>query len=301
MKETKVHPELTSESHPILLGQPGPPSGPSFVPDVSVIMSEGYGYQFTSAIIATLMIVDVVLLVRIRYGDAVITHMTTRPYVAAFCLLGAMQLYILCSVVIMLAKPELMVKVWSHQKLDSFYEKFSASVLTILASLKYFLSICFILLRAFEHKILSFFITYQSKYRVESLDIQKENYQSLEKKFELLHFYGGILMGIPFVVIQILHYFHLSSPYMNLPVFFYLIYALVFALSYYIDAELTLMYKMWKFHRVEFKKHFSQMVRLFVGTVFSMIWLLFVQVFIFYLITCFDALGAEDVAMYDYT
>ena len=73
--------------------------------------------------------------------------------------------------------------------------------MTILASLKYYLTICFILLRAFEHKILNFFITYQSKYRVETLDINKENYQNLEKKFELAHFYGGIVMGIPFVVI----------------------------------------------------------------------------------------------------
>ena len=163
MEEIKVHPELSSVPPPIPVGPPGPPDVPSFAPNVSDIMSEGYGYQFTSAIIATLMIVDVVLLVRIRYGDAVITHMTTRPYVVAFYLLGAMQMDILCTVVIMLAEPELMVKVWSHQKLDSFSEQFSTSLLTILASLKYFLTICFILLRAFESKILSFFIVYQSK------------------------------------------------------------------------------------------------------------------------------------------
>ena len=102
MKETKVDPEFSSVPPPIPVGPPGPPSG-SFVPNVSDIMSEGYGYQFTSAIIATLMIVDVVLLVRIRYGDAIITHMTTRPYVVAFYLLGAMQMDIVCNIVIMLA------------------------------------------------------------------------------------------------------------------------------------------------------------------------------------------------------
>ena len=42
-------------------------------------------------------------------------------------------------------------------------------------------------------------------------------------------------------------------------------------------------------------------MRLFVGTVFSMIWLLLVQVFIFYLITCLDAIGDNDMAMHDYT
>ena len=49
------------------------------------------------------MIVDVVLIVRIRYGNAVITHLTTRPYIVAFYVLGAMQLEILCTVVIIIA------------------------------------------------------------------------------------------------------------------------------------------------------------------------------------------------------
>ena len=117
----------------------------------------------------------------------------------------------------------------------------------------------------------------------------------------MFHFYGGIVIGIPLIVIQILHYFHSDNPYKNLMVFFYLIFTLVFALSYYIDAELTMMFNMWKYHRVEFQKHFPQKVRLFVATVFSMIWLLLVQVFIFYLITCLDAVGDGDMAMHDYT
>ena len=85
------------------MGPPGAPSEPSFLPNVSEILSGGYGYQFTSAIIGTLMIVDVVLIVRIRYGNAVITHLTIRPYIVAFYVLGAMQLEILCTIVIITA------------------------------------------------------------------------------------------------------------------------------------------------------------------------------------------------------
>ena len=61
------------------------------------------------------MIVDVVLLVRIKYGDAVITHMTTRPYLAAFYLLGAMQLDILCTVIIIFVEPDLLMKIWNYK------------------------------------------------------------------------------------------------------------------------------------------------------------------------------------------
>ena len=108
MEESYDNPESTSEP-PFPPRPPGPPGPqPSFLPSVKAIMSEGYGYQFTSAIIATLMIVDIVLLVRIRYGDALITHLTTRPYEVAFYLLVAMQLDILCTVVIILAEPELL-------------------------------------------------------------------------------------------------------------------------------------------------------------------------------------------------
>ena len=133
------------------------------------------------------------------------------------------------------------------------------------------------------------------------MDIHKENYQNLEKKLEKAHFYLGIVIGIPFIVSYILIYFHLPLTYKNLFVFAYVVFTLVFALGYYIDAELTLMFNMWKFHRVEFNKHFGQMVRLFVGTVFSMIWLLAVQIFIFYLMTCLDALVGKDHAMFEYS
>ena len=43
--------------------------------------------------------------------------------------------------------------------------------------------------------------SFKSNYRLESLDINKEKYQSLEKKFELMHFYGVIVIAIPLVVI----------------------------------------------------------------------------------------------------
>ena len=110
----------------------------------------------------------------------------------------------------------------------------------------------------------------------------------------------GVGVGIPLIVIQILHYVHsIDFTYKPLIIFSYLIFALVFALGYYIDAELTLMYNMWKFHRVEFKKHFWQMVRLFVATVFSMVWLLVVQIYIFYLMTCLNGMGGGDYAMFD--
>ena len=69
---------------------PGTPGREPYLPNVRDIISEGYGYQFTSSIIFALMILDVVLLVRIKYGDAVITHLTTRPYKVAFYLLVSM-------------------------------------------------------------------------------------------------------------------------------------------------------------------------------------------------------------------
>ena len=54
--------------------------------------------------------------------------------------------------------------------------------------------------RTFEHGILSSFISYQKNLRIENLDIAKEKYQKIEKRYSFICKGGIILLLTPNLV-----------------------------------------------------------------------------------------------------
>ena len=74
----------------------------------------------------------------------------------------------------------------------------------------YFMTI-FVLTRAFEHKLLNFFIIYQQNFRLESLNVAKDKYQKLELKFAKLHKAICIGIAIPYIIFLIFRIYYDKS------------------------------------------------------------------------------------------
>ena len=69
-------------------------------PGVYSHLMEGYGFYMTLSFIITTLVFDIFLLVRIRYGDAVVTHLTTWPYKISLILLIVMLVDTVVTIVI---------------------------------------------------------------------------------------------------------------------------------------------------------------------------------------------------------
>ena len=58
-----------------------------------------YGIEFIIAVVTTALIFNIILLVRIKYGDATITHITTVPYKISMILLIDILLITICALI----------------------------------------------------------------------------------------------------------------------------------------------------------------------------------------------------------
>ena len=152
-------------------------------PGVYVHLMDGYGYYITLAFIITTLVFDILLLVRIKYGDAAVTHLTTWPYTISLILLNVMLIDTALTIVIFQQQPELIIQIMKFEHLDSVLKRLSAYFMRSMGIAEYFCMIIFVLTRAFEHKLLNFFIIYQQHFRLESLNVAKDKYQRLELKF----------------------------------------------------------------------------------------------------------------------
>ncbi len=50
-------------------------------------LAQDFALEFAFALVVTAIIINIILLTRIRYGDALITHLTRRPYYVTLALL----------------------------------------------------------------------------------------------------------------------------------------------------------------------------------------------------------------------
>lgn len=73
----------------------------------------------------------------------------------------------------------------------------------------------------------------------------------------------------------------------------------VFVMSYYQYNVLSLLMNMYKFHRIEFKKHFCKMIRLFIFTEFALLWMCAVELCLLYEFLCTKAYLKDNLAMFD--
>ena len=135
-------------------------------PFAYVHIMDGYGFYITLSFIITALIFNIFLLVRIKYGDAVVTHLTLWPYRISLILLILMLVDTSISIVIFKEQQTLIIKILEFKKLQGISEEFSTYFMRFMGILEYLMMLIFVLTRAFEHRLLNFFIIYQNKFRL---------------------------------------------------------------------------------------------------------------------------------------
>ena len=126
-----------------------------------------------------------------------ITRITTRPYKIALmiimvCLCDFGVQLVTCNVIcggdLDVFKEYIFTNLW--------YSKFEF----VAISARYMFYYCFVLSRIYEHSILLLFITFQHSFRLQNLDIARDKYQKLERKFANVFFGLCVGFNIPIVI-----------------------------------------------------------------------------------------------------
>mgnify|MGYP007118472759 CR=1 FL=1 len=134
----------------------------------------------TFAMVVLALVVNLTLLVRIRFGEMMVTHLSLHPYIVSFCLLLAM----LVEISVLLFLSELTYR----DDLDALVDQMIFpgnslnSVFSGLTDLKFMLLLVFILTRAHEQEALMVFIYFQRSFRLENLIVARDSYVKLEKR-----------------------------------------------------------------------------------------------------------------------
>ena len=99
------------------------------------------------------LLINVGLLIRIRYGREVITNLTYRPYIVSLALLIVMFAQILCSEIGIVIHGE--IPDYDEDGAVLYYS------ISIISSIKYILVVTLIMVRGFENAALSNFVCFQ--------------------------------------------------------------------------------------------------------------------------------------------
>ena len=221
---------------------------------------------------------NITLLVKIKYGNALVTHLTCLPYYLTLALLILM-----------------LVNHASYLTLSTYFESHPDKkeepaqilfyCLTTASIIKYALMVTLILLRAFENELLLVFIFFQKNLRLESLDVARDTYRNLEKKMTrgLIGCYAVVMMPM---LIQIVGQF--TSKYIQISIYLTVYYAclLTMAIAGYTSSSISLIANMRRSHRMAFNSHIKSLVALFVATLMSVFFYLGLQFYIIRYVAC---------------
>ena len=129
-----------------------------------------YGFEAAFAIVMTALLVNLVLLVNIHYGDMDITHNSKRPYIISMFLMG---------VSLMEISFWLIVANKRGSNLDSIVEDVSNDytlqlMIYLPGNVKFSLAIMYMMSRIYDRFTLHFFVRIQKNLAVENLDLVKD-------------------------------------------------------------------------------------------------------------------------------
>ena len=132
-----------------------------------------------------------VLIVKINYGDMVITHITLRPYKIGLMIITCFLVYF----VLLLSLQNLGTK----EDVLSYLVDYDIYFIIgwTLVGLKYSLFLIFILARIFEHATLLIFIDFQQALSLQNLEIARDKYKSIEKFFQRSFYVSCIVVSVP--------------------------------------------------------------------------------------------------------
>ena len=127
--------------------------------------SETYYREMNISLIIFGLLINISILVRIKYGVDVITHFTYKPYIVTLFLLILMLAQELCDEITVILTGK---QVWIE---DDFLKdhKFLHAILYIVALNKKILFLALIGIRSLENQSLTAFVCFQRKYRLETL------------------------------------------------------------------------------------------------------------------------------------
>ena len=258
-----------------------------------------YGFELAFAIIVTVMLWNIFMVVKLRYGNMNITHHTARPHIISMFLLTAS----LVEVVIYLLVTNVFFDNWIT--FLGFYKEhyLMQTIVALVLYSKYSLILIYMLARTYEHFSLHFFISYQKSCILQNLEPAKEEFNKKEKIHHKAFNIVSFVIALPLLVWGVLPAKYLTNEdavvsFANL----YFVVGLVFVTSAYISTEVPLLRDMRKFHRFEYEKHSSRMLVIFVITTLSLCSVILFETGVFYSYVCaygFFINGEDQLAIFD--
>ena len=141
-----------------------------------ITLFEEYGAEIGLSLVILTAILDLFLIYRIHYGEQVITKITLRPYYVALGYLFALLSYAIVSCL----KFEKFLK-FGRTRLEDDDFDFYFSLTNFFSKL---LLLCFFAVRIFEDRLIHLFMDFQRVFRLEELDLAREEFIRFEDKYK---------------------------------------------------------------------------------------------------------------------
>ena len=241
------------------------------------------GQEVGFSIVVLGLVINITLLVKIKYGDALITHLTCITYYVSLALL-----------IVMLVDHVGYLMLATHDSRHPDGEeplKFWLYCISTTAITKYALLVLLILLRAFQNEALLVFIFFQKNFRLERLDVAKDSYRKLEKRMAWGFVIQYSVLMSPMLV-QIVGQF--TAFYKQITVYNTVYFAclLVLAIAAYTSSTISLIINMRRSHRTAFNSHIRSIAVLTLATLLSVFAQLGLQFYIIRFWAC-EVVGGE--------
>ena len=208
---------------------------------VESVASDEYNFEMIFALIVTILIYNIFKIVQIHYGDAVITRITTRPYKITMVLLIVM----LCEISYNLVIKNIVYAVDFHEYISDITKRpFFIFLLDIPYQLKQWLVMCFFFSRTFETQILSYFMRYQGRLKLQNLELARDQYQKWEKIYSRIYVAQCVFISIfpsAMTIVSTVHVRTEEAWNANMLFFIYWILVMIFILAYYNATVLSFM------------------------------------------------------------
>ena len=220
-------------------------------------------FEQSFAVIVSMLLCATFSYTRVKYGDMVVTHLTTRPYQLALVLLTVA----LFECIFLLIKANV-IYAGNFEGLIAHWVASKTFKVTFMGfeTLKYCCIIHFVHIQGFQYQILNAFVKFQHIFRVEELHIEKHRYQKLETNLLKYHTFRSYII---FIIWLIFILAAIISPdcYMIISLqLLAVLFAIVGTTRDYLSQGVQLIRSMYNYHKLEYLNHRYRLVTKIVVT-----------------------------------
>ena len=236
------------------------------------------GFEFSFAFFVLLLLANVFLHVRIKFGRVVVTHMTTVPFKVAYGFLFVSILQCMYLIYV--------VNVTFENNFDDFRQDWIRDprikiVFIFFELTKLGFIVALLTVQWMRAQILYVFITFQQKLRLEYLPIERDRYQRQEKA-QIRFFKTAVGSILPIILIlTLLVCLEEYYDFIEMGIWTSIAYQLLFGAGWivitsnaFIHHNLWLLIAMYFYRRYEYYKHYKKQLALMLVTYLSMLLLL---------------------------